>query len=134
MALVSVAVNIALCVGLFHLMGHVGIALATALAAWLHIALLGRRLIARGFLTFDQRLRRRLPRALLASLVMGLVVWGIAQGVAPWLELGLAAKAGALGLLVAGGLVSYFGLAVATRAIEREDVKLLTRRPPGPRP
>jgi hypothetical protein len=65
---------------------------------------------------------------------MGLVVWGIAQGVAPWLELGLAAKAGALGLLVAGGLVSYFGLAVATRAIEREDVKLLTRRPPGPRP
>ena len=132
MALVSVAVNIALCVGLFHLMGHVGIALATALAAWLHIALLGRRLIARGFLTFDQRLRRRLPRALLASLVMGVAVWGIAQGVAPWLELGLTAKVGALGLLVAGGLVSYFGLAFATRAIERQDMKLLTRRSPGP--
>ncbi len=128
MALASVLVNVGLSVGLFFAMGHVGIALATALAAWLHALLLGGSLIGRGYLTFDQRLRRRLPRALLASLVMGLVVWGIAQGVAPWLDLGLAAKAGALGCLVAGGLVSYFGLAFATRALEREDLKLLTRR------
>ncbi len=128
MALASVVANIALSVGLFFWIGHVGIALATALAAWLHVALLGGKLLSLGHLAFDARLKRRLPRALLASLVMGVVVWGIARGTAPWLDLGAAAKAGALGLLVAGGLVSYFGLAFATRALERQDLKLLSRR------
>ena len=93
-----------------------------------HHQLLGGRLLSLGHLAFDARLKRRLPRALLASLVMGVVVWAIAQGTAPWLDLGAAAKAGALGLLVAGGLVSYFGLAFATRALERQDLKLLSRR------
>jgi putative peptidoglycan lipid II flippase len=133
MATVSVVVNICLSVLLFFLLdafgiGHVGIALATALAAWLHVALLGGRLLKLGFLRFDERLKRRLPRALVASLVMGLLLWGVSLPLQPWLDEGAAAKVGALAILVLSGLVSYFGLAVATRALEREDVKLLSKR------
>jgi putative peptidoglycan lipid II flippase len=132
-ATASVVVNIGLSVGLFfalkpHGVGHVGIALATALAAWLHVALLGSRLLRAGFLRFDARLKRRLPRALAASLVMGLLLWGASLPLSPWLDQGPSAKVAALGLLVALGLLSYFGLAVATRALEKEDVKLLTRK------
>ena len=128
MAMASVAVNIGLCVALFLAMGHVGIALATALAAWLHVALLGGGLLSRRFLAFDERLKGRLPRSLLASLVMGLVVWGVAQPLAPWLDQGIALKVSALGAIVGAGLLSYFGLAIATRALERDDLRLLTRR------
>ena len=59
---------------------------------------------------------------------MGLVVWGVAQPLAPWLDQGIALKVSALGAIVGAGLLSYFGLAIATRALERDDLRLLTRR------
>ena len=133
MASVSVLVNVVLSVALFFLLqpqglGHVGIALATALAAWLHAGMLGARLLGMGFLQFDARLKRRMPRALAASLVMGLLLWGASLALMPWFDAGAAMRVSGLAILVAAGLGAYFGLAVATRALEREDIKLLLRR------
>ncbi|CAE7928137.1 murJ, partial [Symbiodinium necroappetens] len=83
--LVNVAVNIALSLALFFTLGFVGIALATSVAAWVNAGLLAWRLGADGHLALDARARRRLPRALLASVAMGLAVWALAAALAPWL-------------------------------------------------
>lgn len=74
MAVVTVVANIGLSLALFGPLGHIGIALATSLAAWLNMALLATGLFSRGFLTLDARLKARLPRIVLASLLRKSVV------------------------------------------------------------
>ena len=55
------------------IMPHLGIAVATTLGGWLNAILLGRALVAHGHFEADARLKRSLPRILLASLMMGVV-------------------------------------------------------------
>jgi putative peptidoglycan lipid II flippase len=78
-AFISMIVNTILSVVLFLFMAFAGIALGTILASWLNIAMLSRTLHQRGHLVLDTRLRTRLPRILISSLLMGFAVWGAAE-------------------------------------------------------
>ncbi len=132
-AAVSVALNIGLSLALFPWLAHVGIALATAVAAWGNVALLALRLARRGFWRGDSRLGARLVRILLASALMGLGLWFAAFWLDPWLDAGPALKVAALLLLVFGGLVAFAALALATGASSLAELKdLLRRRRGGP--
>jgi putative peptidoglycan lipid II flippase len=71
----AMIVNIALNLVLMGPFGHVGIAMATALSAWLNAGLLGGVLMRRGHLAVDASLTKRLPRVCLASVIMGVAVW-----------------------------------------------------------
>ena len=108
-SLAAMAANIALIAALFPAFGFVGIALATAASSGLHAALLWWWLARRGLLVIDDRLRRRLPRMILASAVMAAGLWLAAR----WLETPLAGdlpgRILALAALVAGGM-ALFGL------------------------
>jgi putative peptidoglycan lipid II flippase len=99
-AIVCMVSNIVIAFALIWWLAHVGIALATALSAWLNAGLLARGLRRDGLLQPDARLRRRLPRILGASLAMTLGLWLCA----PWLA-GLAAPLALALLIAAGGLV-----------------------------
>ena len=122
-----VTLNLALNLVLTPFMGHVGIALATTLAAWVNVILLAVLLMRRRHLVLDRRLRRATPRLLLAALVMALALMGGA-----WLLFPLAgglARFGALGLLVALGMGAYFGTAQMIGALDlRDAVRMLRRR------
>jgi putative peptidoglycan lipid II flippase len=117
-ALVSVAVNIAGALALFPFIGHVGIALATSLSAWLNAALLGVTLSRRGHFASDATLRRNLPRILVASLAMG----GVLVAAALWWsdqfssEVSVALRITLLLALMATGGLVYFALTFATGA------------------
>lgn len=129
-AVAATAVNIALALALLPVLGHVGIALAAAVSGWLNMALLARALMRRGELGVDARLRRRLPRILLAAVGMGA---GLAIGDAvldPWLhgESGTLRFA-ALALLTGGGLALFAALAHLARATDLGDLKALMRKP-----
>jgi putative peptidoglycan lipid II flippase len=128
MAAATVAANVALSLALFWPLGHVGIALATALAAWLNTALLAVALRRRGFLTLDARLKGRLPRVALASLVMGLALWAAARWLGPWFEAALWWRIAGLAILVAGGLALYAGLAYGLHAVDRAELAALVKR------
>jgi putative peptidoglycan lipid II flippase len=127
-ALASVAVNIVLSLLLFWQIGFVGIAVATALSSWLNAALLGGRLIARGHLALDARLKARLPRSLLASLAMVLALLLAEQALAEWIAEGGLQRIAAVALLVGLGLVVYAGLALASGAVRAAELKGLLRR------
>jgi len=127
-ALVSVAANLVLSLALFFTLGFVGIALATALSAWLNVALLARRLRRLGFLALDARLRRRLPRSLGAALVMGALLVALQLLLDGWFDAGEALRVAALALLVVLGGGAYFALAFALRAVERADFATAFRR------
>lgn len=131
-AITSVAVNIAASFVLSRYIGHTGIALATALAAWVNASLLALTLTRQGHYAPDQRLRQRLPRIILASLAMGAILLGayyfarpVFEGAEPlWL------RAAVLGALVALGIVSYFLLAHVTGAMKVAELKGMLRRRP----
>ncbi len=133
MAVATVAANIALSLILFWPLGHVGIALATTLSAWLNAALLGGALLRRGFLSPDARLKARLARIALASLIMGAGLWALAAWLLPWFDADQGWRVAGLALLVGGGLGLYALLAVAFGALRLDEIKAL-RRPATPPP
>ncbi len=128
-AVLAMIVNLVLNLVLMGPLKHAGLALATALSAWLNIALLAYFLRARGHLHFDARLRRRLPRMVLASALMGLALWLAAWALAAPLAGGLGLKAAALSLLVMGGLALYALLAQGLGAARLGELKAMLARP-----
>lgn len=119
MAGVAVAVNIVCSLILFNLLrptgyGHVGIAVATAISAWVNVALLWRGMD--GFVKIPADEWKRLIRMVLASVVMGGVVWLAGVALGPWLSGTQWQKIVALVLIVGTGLTVYGILALAMRA------------------
>jgi putative peptidoglycan lipid II flippase len=129
-ALASVALNIAGALALFPFIGHVGIALATSVAAWLNAGLLWSTLRRRGFFEVDLMLRRNLPRILLSSLVMG----GLVGGLALWwqdsfsADIVLPLRLGLLLIMVGLGAAAYFALTFATGAFRPDLIRRSLRR------
>lgn len=127
-SVVSVIANIILSLLLFLTLDHVGIALATALAAWLNTLLLIWSLRRHGFWALDQRFRHRLPRILGASAVMGLVLWGLQTALAGWLGDTFFERIAALVILVAAGLAAYALAALLLGAMSRSELLAAVRR------
>jgi putative peptidoglycan lipid II flippase len=128
--LVSMIVNVVLAVALFYLFGHVGIASATSIAAWVNTAYLVIALRRGRHFTIDAPLRRRIPLLVLASLLMGVVVWVAARLLDPWLLSGSVVVRGlVMALLVAVGAFFFALVCQLTRVV---DFRRLWRRAPGP--
>jgi putative peptidoglycan lipid II flippase len=132
-ALVGVATNLMLAILLFLLLrargyGFLGLAAATAIAAWVTCGILAWKLRRRGLLRPDRRLAGRLPRQLLAAVAMGLALWGGAQLIAGWLEGPSLGRFLGLALLVLLGGLVYFSGAWALGALRREDLARLRPR------
>jgi putative peptidoglycan lipid II flippase len=125
---ISVVANVVLSLLLFQVLAFVGIALATAIASWLNVGLLAWRLHRSGFLKTDARLRERLPRTLVCSLVMGGALWVTAGFLEPALAGPLPLAAAALALLVFGGMGLFGGLALACGALRADEFRQLLRR------
>jgi putative peptidoglycan lipid II flippase len=118
-AAASAAVNIAGSIGLFFALGHVGIAVATSLAAWTNALLLGATLLRRGNLVPDATVKRRAALITLASVIMGGAVWAasIPLGRLFLPGNGLIVQTAALGALVAGGGLVYLAATQLTGAV-----------------
>jgi putative peptidoglycan lipid II flippase len=129
LAAVAVAVNIAVALALVWPLSYVGIALGTAISAWVNAVMLGWTLRRRGQLAFDGRLRRRLPRIALATLAMTALlaagVWGLPPALA---SLGGASRAVGLAILTLAGALVFAGAALALRAAEWGDMRGMLRR------
>lgn len=106
-AVVGLLTNIVLnLIFIWHL-AHVGIALATALAAWINGGLLCWVLMRRGHFRADERLKRRLPRILLATGAMTAALWAIAWAIDAGARQDGSSDALALLACVAGGAAVY---------------------------
>jgi len=138
-ALVSVAVNATLAIGLFNLgWGIAGIAAAVSAAAWTNVILLAAALWRRDIYRPSPQALSRLIRIGLSAAGLALIV-GIAAASRTRIEapvadilgtigVGVGAKEAALLLVTAAGGLAYVVLAFATRAITPAEVKGLLRR------
>ena len=131
-ALIGFIVAVSLSLLLMPAFGHVGIALAIAASGWASAVLLG-ILIARRFgFGVDTEAQRRLPRIVLAALLMGIAVEGGRRLLAPWLEAGASGllRVLALAALIAAGFSVYvLVLALFRVTTPRQLMHAITRRP-----
>lgn len=135
-ATISLTANTLGSIGLFFLfrhlglMPHLGIALATTLGGWLNAGLLFTTLVRRGAFVADDRIKRALPRILLASFVMGGALFAAAPVLAAWLSAPtpVVLRFAALGALVGGGLAVYGVAALLLGAVDVRQFRRLWRR------
>lgn len=129
-AMISVAINVAASFGLSHFYGHVGIAMGTSLAAWTNAFLLGLTLSRRGHFSVDERLRKKLPRIVVAGLLMGLILLiGLRLLADNYAEgAGFFAALWGLVVLVLTGIFSYFLLSHLAGAMRIGEIKSMMRR------
>jgi len=126
-ALVSMAVNAVIAIGLMPFIGYLAAALGTTLAGWAMVWQLWRGARSMGEAARpDARLYDRLWRIIVASAIMGAAVWGAAQGLdaamhGPWRSL-------ALLVLVLIGALAYFGSGALIGAFRMADFKSAMRR------
>ena len=126
---VAVVVNIVGSLALFPFFGHVGIAAATSIAAWINFALLAGVLWQRGDFRPSPATLRRVTMIVLASAAMGAVVLGLDWSLASWLAspsllVRLASVFGIIGVAA----VVYFAIVIASGAVESQQLLGVMRR------
>jgi len=125
---ISMVVNIVLNLILMQFLAHAGLALATALSAWLNIALLSAGLMRRGYMQPDRDLIRRISRTAMATLTMVALLWMLAYVLAPAFAGGETTRIPALIGLVAAGMACFAVAALLFGAASLADLKRLARR------
>jgi putative peptidoglycan lipid II flippase len=112
------------------LMPHVGIALATSIAAWVNALMLWATLKHRGHFVVDSRLARNMPLIALASVLMGAGVIVAGLMLEPWMRssAGLIMQASGLAALVTFGVVLFAAVILATRVMTPAQLRRQVRR------
>lgn len=128
-SLIMVAVNVVLSLSLFPIYGHVAIAIATSVSAWVNVILLAGTQWRRGDFKPEILTLKRLVLMALAALFMGAVLWFLSGQFNAWLSAdSFFIKLFALGALISIGGALYFGFLFLTGGIDRQQVMRLIRR------
>jgi putative peptidoglycan lipid II flippase len=122
-ALIALGVNLVLNIALMIPLQHAGLALATAISAWVNSALLYTTLQREGHFEMDARLSTRLIGTVSSALVMGGVLYGLAIYLTPWFDGSEQQRIVALVILIAVGLGVYGVMAQLTGAARLADLK-----------
>ena len=130
-ALLAMAVNAGIAIGLSPIIGFSAAAIAATAAGWVMLWQLwsGSRNMGQAS-KVDARLRQRTPRILAASLMMGATLWGMGALLEPALHTP-GWRYGALLMLITSGIISYFGFGAAIGAFALSDFTGSLRRKRG---
>jgi putative peptidoglycan lipid II flippase len=127
-ALASMVVNIVAAIGLSPFIGFLAAAAGTTISSWIMVWQLWRG--SRGMgeaASLDARFRRRMPRILLASIMMGIALWGLSLALGDVLtEPGL--RTPALAGVVMAGMAVYFASAMLTGGMSWAELSAALRR------
>jgi putative peptidoglycan lipid II flippase len=127
-ALASMVVNIVAALGLVPVMGFLAAAAGTTISSWVMVGQLWRGTRGMGeAAVLDARFRRRVPRILLASAMMGIALWGMSLALGDVLLLpGL--RTVALAGVVLAGMVIYFVSCALTGGMSWAEISAALRR------
>jgi putative peptidoglycan lipid II flippase len=127
-AVVSMAVNAGIAVGLMPIIGFAAAALATTFSGWTMVWQLWRGARRMGDeARFDDRFRHRLPRVIAASVAMGFVLWAVSHLLAHPLGQAIWRYPALVGL-VASGMLAYAFAGLLFGAFRISDFRAALRR------
>jgi putative peptidoglycan lipid II flippase len=135
LALWSMLVNLIGNLILIWPLAHIGVGVATAISAWVNVALLWFTLRKRGHIEVDSRLRQKIWRIVLAAICMGIALWFGNEMIEDSLGTGLWRRVAVLSVLVGAGGIVYALAILLFGAYRLSELKaLLRRRAPAPAP
>jgi putative peptidoglycan lipid II flippase len=127
-ALVAMVLNAVLAIGLAPVIGYVAAAWGTTLSSWAMVLLLWRGSNGMGQAArIDARLRRRIPRLILASAAMGVCIWIANLALGSLMDMAGVRYLALLGLVLVG-IATYFGFGTALGAFSMSDLRAATRK------
>jgi len=126
-AMVALAVNVILNLILMQYFAHVGLAMATAISAWVNVVLLAGGLIRRDQFSFDKKVILRVAKYFLASLVMGGIIWIISGSISDMFAGHMLEKISGLFIIILAGIGSYLVMIFITGAVRPKELKALLR-------
>ncbi len=109
----------------FHVLG---LALATAIGAWVNCGLLYYLLRRGGHIAMDAQFKRRFIRQLIATAMMAAIIAVLVYLLQNEFSGVLAQRVIALGAIVITGILSYFAIGAAVGAYDNAQIKSLLRR------
>ncbi len=121
--IVAMFANMVMNLALIVPLAHAGLALATALSAFLNAGLLGLGLRRQGVLRFQPGWGRYALQVLGGCLLMGGGLWWFSPDWHTWVTWSALHRAGMMGALVVGGAAVYFGW-LALSGIRLKDFRL----------
>ncbi|RJF89538.1 murein biosynthesis integral membrane protein MurJ [Oleomonas cavernae] len=127
LAIIAMIANLVVALSLLWSLEHVGLAIATTVAAWVNVGQLGLTSHRRGYFVPDTRLITRSLRLVLATAVMVVVLLGLEYLARPFFARDLLWRIGTLLFLVGSGGLAFLLAALATGAIGLADLKRLLR-------
>ncbi len=122
-AAIGIMTNLVLALCLVRSYGHVGIGIATAVSSWINVGFLAYKLWQQRQFHLNERLRRFIPRMMIASFFTGIVIVGLKTLVDPLLQGSHSEKILALVYLVSGGIIGFMGIAHLTGALNFIEAK-----------
>lgn len=122
-ALLALVTNLVLNLLLMGPLRHVGLALATSIAAWLNAALLYLNLHRRGQFALDARLKSRLLRVIASCGFMAAVLFGLDHFFGAGRGASKAMQVGQAALLVVSGLGVYGVASLILGAFRLSEIK-----------
>jgi putative peptidoglycan lipid II flippase len=130
-AIASMLVNLAGNLILVWPLGHVGIAVSTAIAAWVNAIALWLVLRQRGHFGIDAKLRRTLPRLVAATAAMVAVLLALNPLLVPHTGGSIVARGVALSLLIGTGGIAYLATARLLGVFTLADLRSQLRKGPA---
>jgi putative peptidoglycan lipid II flippase len=110
-------------------LGHVGVAVSTAIAAWVNVLILYWLLHKRDQLKMDARLKYRGVRIIIASAMMGAALWFLGPLLDPYMASDVIERVFALILLCGAGGLVYVVAIFAFGAYRLSELRSLMTRP-----
>lgn len=129
-SLIAMGVNIILNLILMGPFAHVGIAFATTLASWVNAGILYAAVYRRNLFRPDARLKQKLLKIMLAAFTMGVVLFGLTQGVSTSLISGAWSQVGVIFFICFAGFLSFVLSCYVLRAVDIQEIRdvLLKKR------
>lgn len=127
-ATASLVVNLVLNIILIQYLAHVGLALATAIAAWFNVLLLYFGLNRSHGFRFYRETLKRITKMTLASLVMAGGIYVLLDGFSGSFTADGIERIAALALMVIAGAVLYFVTIILLRTLPMSEIRRFGRR------
>lgn len=130
-ATIAMVANLILNLILIQFLAHVGLALATAISAWLNVGLLYGELVRRGHYNVDKRLMIAVLKFVVACGAMVAALFYTEQYLHSYFQQDGIMRIGALALLIAVGSTIYFVSALLLGGIDKAAIKGALSRKSG---
>jgi len=128
-SIVMMVVNVGVSLLLFPTMGHVGIAIATAISAWTNFVLLSSTLWIRGEYRPHTRTLYRVMMIVLSSIIMGAVLYfGHGWAANRFSGSGFLGRAALVLGLIGASAIIYFAFIILSGVISRSELRKMMRR------